>query len=228
MTHYIFSKKVTGLMVGIGVTVMAVIIMATPSSASAQTLTRQLQEGMSGSDVGTLQSFLAADRTIYPQGLVTSYFGPLTKSAVSNFQARNGIETVGRVGPITLSAINRQIAAGGMSGGGGVVYGSDMHAPLISNVSVNAEDDSATIAWNTNEQARGAVYYSTSPLMVSEQLTSVTITGATATGDAILRTSQNMGFANLQNDSVYYYMIHAVDANGNVSVTWPSTFRTDN
>lgn len=228
MTKNIFSRTTTALMVGLGVTVMAVIIMATPSSASAQTLTRQLQEGMSGSDVGTLQTFLAADRTIYPQGLVTSYFGPLTKSAVSNFQARNGIETVGRVGPITLGVINRQIAAGGMSGGGGVVYGDDIYGPTISNVSVNPGDDSATIAWNTNEQAQGAVYYSTSPLRISEQLNSVSVVGATATGDAVLRTSQSMGFANLQSDSTYYYMIHVVDANGNVSVSWPSTFRTDN
>jgi len=65
-------------------------------TANAATLTRQLELGMRGDDVSSLQTFLAQDVTIYPQGLVTGYFGSLTKSAVSNFQARNGISTVGR------------------------------------------------------------------------------------------------------------------------------------
>src|SRR6185436_11962914 len=81
-------------------------MVALPLVASAATLDRQLEFGMSGSDVSTLQTFLALDTSIYPQGLVTGYFGPLTRAAVINFQAKNGIATVGRVGPITLVALN--------------------------------------------------------------------------------------------------------------------------
>src|SRR6185436_15994829 len=90
----------------------AVFAFGVPSVSFADTLNRELQKGMSGSDVSALQTFLAQDNTIYPQGLVTGYFGPLTFSAVSNFQSRNGIATVGRVGPITLAEINRQMASG--------------------------------------------------------------------------------------------------------------------
>lgn len=227
MTNNIRISKISSrILVSAGLAAIAILVMAVPSSASAQTLTRQLQEGMSGSDVGTLQSFLAVDRTIYPQGLITSYFGPLTKSAVSNFQSRNGIETVGRVGPITLGAINRQIAAGGM-GGGGVVYGGDVHAPAIYSVSTGVSNNSATVSWATNEPARGVVYYSSSPLMVSETLNSVTISGSTALLDSSLRSSQSISIQGLLSNTTYYYMTHSTDAAGNVSVTWPSTFRTN-
>ena len=39
-----------------------------PTLTEAATLNRQLELGMSGSDVSDLQTFLAQDPTIYPQG----------------------------------------------------------------------------------------------------------------------------------------------------------------
>jgi len=80
-------------------------------------LTRQLQEGMQGNDIRTLQQMLATDAEIYPEGLVTGYFGPMTKRAVQKFQQRAGIDQVGRVGPQTLSRIN-QIFQEGVEGRG--------------------------------------------------------------------------------------------------------------
>lgn len=81
------------------------------------TLTRQLREGMQGEDVKLLQQTLATDPEIYPEGLVTGYFGPLTKGAVKRFQAKAGIEQVGSVGPQTLERIN-QIFEEGVEGRG--------------------------------------------------------------------------------------------------------------
>jgi peptidoglycan hydrolase-like protein with peptidoglycan-binding domain len=43
---------------------------------------------------------------VYPERLVTGYFGNLTKSAVSRFQELNGLAAVGRVGPLTLKKLN--------------------------------------------------------------------------------------------------------------------------
>jgi len=80
-------------------------------------LTRQLQEGMQGNDIRALQQMLATDAEIYPEGLVTGYFGPMTKRAVQKFQQRAGIDQVGRVGPQTLSRIN-QIFQEGVEGRG--------------------------------------------------------------------------------------------------------------
>lgn len=60
-----------------------------------------------------LQALLAKDRTIYPEGLVTGYFGPATKRAVEAFQKKYNIvssgtpETTGygAVGPKTSAAL---------------------------------------------------------------------------------------------------------------------------
>ncbi|MCL9971914.1 MAG: peptidoglycan-binding protein, partial [Candidatus Pacebacteria bacterium] len=65
-------------------TVVAAVV-ALPVLTFAATLERQLEVGMTGTDVSALQTYLAADPTLYPQGLVTGYYGFLTKSAVSNF-----------------------------------------------------------------------------------------------------------------------------------------------
>ena len=47
---------------------------------------RSLGRGMSGADVTLLQQILAGDKKIYPEGLVTGYYGALTEKAVKQFQ----------------------------------------------------------------------------------------------------------------------------------------------
>lgn len=200
---------------------LGTIVLGATSLVSADALYRQLQLGMSGSDVRTLQTFLAVDPTIYPQGRVTGYFGYLTKSAVSNFQARNGIATVGRVGPQTLGVINAQMLTGGNTGG-------DAYAPSISNLNVTTSSNSATVMWNTSEGAKGVVYYSNIPLTTYENDNSVNVSGMTAMTDNSLRTYQSVSLSNLQSNTTYYYLIYVTDSNGNVSVTMPNkTFRTN-
>ncbi len=70
------------------------------------TLLRQLKQGMSGDDVKALQAILAADPSIYPEGVVSGYFGRLTSEAVKKFQKKHGLEAVGSVGPRTLQKLN--------------------------------------------------------------------------------------------------------------------------
>ncbi|MEX0930904.1 MAG: peptidoglycan-binding protein, partial [Candidatus Paceibacterota bacterium] len=70
-------------------------------------LTRTLAIGTTGDDVEELQELLAEDPTLYPEGLVTGYFGPLTQRAVERLQERFGIEQVGVVGPITRQTVNQ-------------------------------------------------------------------------------------------------------------------------
>ncbi len=85
---------------------LAVLIMVSPFLASADTLSMQLDPGMSGSQVSALQTFLATDSRIYPEALVTGFYGPLTTAAVKRYQTTFGISPVGRVGPATLASIN--------------------------------------------------------------------------------------------------------------------------
>ena len=78
---------------------------------------RQLREGLSGEDVKLLQETLATDPSIYPQGLITGFFGPLTKAAVLKFQAKFGIDQIGEVGPQTRARINQLLAEGAGNSG---------------------------------------------------------------------------------------------------------------
>lgn len=76
----------------------------TPSTTACFTL--QLKFGSTGSEVTALQTALKGDATVYPEGLVTGYFGSLTEKAVKAFQTKYGIEAVGQVGPITRAKLN--------------------------------------------------------------------------------------------------------------------------
>src|SRR5689334_1364942 len=77
-------------------------------------ITTTLRVGSRGSQVSQLQSFLKTDSSIYPQGLVTGYFGSMTKAAVIRLQAREGLAADGIVGPITRARINTLIGGGSM------------------------------------------------------------------------------------------------------------------
>lgn len=89
----------------------------TAQGALTQTakLLRSLSKGMSGSDVSALQAILAADSSIYPQGLITGFYGNMTENAVRKFQKKNGIEALGFVGPKTLKELNKNSDELGLS-----------------------------------------------------------------------------------------------------------------
>ncbi|MCD6568982.1 peptidoglycan-binding protein, partial [bacterium] len=55
-------------------------------------LSTDLKYGMRGDAVKTLQEGLKQDPSVYPEGLVTGYFGPLTKAAVIRFQEKYASE----------------------------------------------------------------------------------------------------------------------------------------
>ena len=217
-----FLKLSNRYLIETGIVIFAIVAMSIPFITHGQALTRQLELGMRGSDVSALQTFLARDNTIYPQGLVTGYFGSLTKSAVSNFQARNGIATVGRVGPVTLTAINAQM--------GGGASGADIHAPSISNVNISKSNNSATLSWNTNENSSAIVFYSTSPIPMTESgpNSSVTLGGTSVLLHTDLRTAHSGILTGLQANTTYNYVLYVKDAIGNETVTWPATFQTSN
>ena len=80
---------------------------ATPSQPepTPPELTRSLSRGSSGDDVRKLQEFLSKDKEIYPNGLITGFFGSLTEVAVKKWQEKHGIESVGIVGPKTIAKL---------------------------------------------------------------------------------------------------------------------------
>ena len=67
-----------------------------------------LYYGMTSSEVKCLQQFLAnLGPNIYPEGLITGYFGPLTQAAVKRYQSLQGIITTGYFGPLTMAKVNQ-------------------------------------------------------------------------------------------------------------------------
>ncbi len=92
-------------------------------SFSCSKFERNLRFGMRGEDVKCLQQFLKSQGPeIYPEGLVTGYFGPLTFSAVKRFQQKYWQEILapwgltkdqptGFVGPTTRAKINQLLSS---------------------------------------------------------------------------------------------------------------------
>lgn len=73
------------------------------------TLQTTLRQGSAGEQVATLQALLAADPELYPEGIVSGFYGRLTSDAVKRFQKKNGIEAVGFVGPKTLKKLQEHL-----------------------------------------------------------------------------------------------------------------------
>ncbi len=58
-------------------------------------ITTTLDFGETNSDVSNLQTFFKDNSAIYPEGLVTGYFGGLTRTAVQQFQTSQNIVSGG-------------------------------------------------------------------------------------------------------------------------------------
>lgn len=80
------------------------------ATAAAPTMVSSLSgtfsQGSQSKDIKVLQAILATDGTIYPEGLITGYFGPATARAVKNFQKTKKLKQSGKVDAKTLTAIN--------------------------------------------------------------------------------------------------------------------------
>ena len=90
------------------------------SAAEVDTFVTTLRRGSSGPQVRKLQEILKTIPGVYPEGLVTGYFGILTEKAVQRFQAKQGIVSsgtpttsgYGMVGPRTRNFLNNNFAGG--------------------------------------------------------------------------------------------------------------------
>jgi hypothetical protein len=81
------------------------------TKAEIKELRADIKEGMTDADIKTIQELLASDPTIYPKGLVTGYFGPMTTEAIKKFQAKNGLEVTGEIDTETRAAMDAIIEA---------------------------------------------------------------------------------------------------------------------
>jgi peptidoglycan hydrolase-like protein with peptidoglycan-binding domain len=200
----------------------ALAFLVAPVAFAATTISSDMSVGSTGDDVTALQTFLAMDPSIYPEGLVTGYYGSLTASAVTRFQARYGIDQVGVVGPITRAKINSLLASGGFGGGvgGPVATAGDVSAPIMTPQNVTTAPNSATISWTTNEPAQSRVMYSTYwPFLYA--------TAPSVAASTQFDTSPTVTLSGLQPSTHYYFVPESVDANGNIMYTTAQSFTTN-
>jgi plastocyanin/peptidoglycan hydrolase-like protein with peptidoglycan-binding domain len=125
---------------------------------------KTLKPGSRGADVTTLQTFLARDTAIYPEGTISGYYGALTQAAVGRWQAAQGIVSsgspssngYGAVGPRTLAAM--QASCGGATGSASVepVVGGYMNVSPVSGNAPLSVSVEATI--NTVKSCNGSIY----------------------------------------------------------------------
>lgn len=69
-------------------------------------ISSELKLGSSGEDVKVLQSALSTDKSIYPSGLVSGYYGELTRQAVINFQKKYNLPQTGEIDEKTAYKFN--------------------------------------------------------------------------------------------------------------------------
>lgn len=202
------------------------------AQAQSSTITSTMDPGDSGAQVSALQSFLAADASIYPESLVTGYYGELTTTAVERYQCKNGIVCsgsvattgYGRVGPATLAKIQTQL---GTNPGGGVNLppvgfpsGTDVHAPIVNEPVVTTTSHSATITWTASEAAVHRVMYSTTWPFLFSIAPSVASTGGYSQTATVTLTG-------LSPNTVYYFVPESVDAAGNLQWHFGDSFKTN-
>lgn len=189
-----------------------------PGSAAAL-ISTSLDFGDRSAEVTELQTYLATDASIYPEGLVTGYFGSLTQAAVERFQCAHGIVCsgtpattgYGRVGPQTRASLNAQ-----MNGNGSV--GGDVSAPIMSSAVVATTSNTATISWTTNEAARGRVLYGTAwPFLYAT---------APSVADTTVDATSAVTISGLMPNTTYFFVRESVDVGGNVMWTTARELRT--
>lgn len=218
----------------LGIASVAILIFSIVGIRSAfASIDTQLDYGDRSAEVTKLQTYLSADASIYPSKLVTGYFGQLTKAAIERFQTREGIVSsgtplttgYGRVGPITRAAINIKLA------GSYIPPSGDISAPTFISVNVTTDNNGATVTWVASEASYGKVYYSTSPIMISNvyEQTGVfsgepVVSGTLAQYDGLARSTHTVNINNLSSNTRYYYLVVIFDATKNISYTLPASF----
>jgi peptidoglycan hydrolase-like protein with peptidoglycan-binding domain len=223
-SRIILASLVLGSLTSLGFTQMALAVYYEPIGT-------QLDEGEQNQDVTRLQTFIRDNPSIYPEGLVTGYYGSLTKKAVIRFQSQYGISQVGRVGPATRDKMNDLINGGGWNGGGS--NSSDMSGPYFSSMTYGITSNSLSFTFNTNEPTRARVVYDTNPLRFNEG--DINSNGFGPIGGFGVTSASNESYSHsitipsLNSNTVYYYTVIATDIAGNVSVWGPNNMqRTSN
>jgi len=217
-------------------------------------LIKSLSRGMRGEEVTMLQEILATDPGIYPEGLVTGYFGPLTERAVKKFQQKAGIETVGVVGPKTKAKINELLEEGAGKSGKvppglliapgirkklgytpEVPAGQDLPPGIAKKVGTPGEEDevppviSDVISTSTTANS-SIIQWSTDEEATSKVYygtsTPLDTTTASYVEESALVLEHELTLSGLTASTTYYFVVSSADASSNESTSSEESFTT--
>jgi peptidoglycan hydrolase-like protein with peptidoglycan-binding domain len=112
------------------------------SSPSYLSFSTELKFGDNGQEVRDLQTTLAKDSEIYPEGIINGEYGYLTRRAVERFQEKYNLEKTGNIDVKTLSKINQvffeDTSESEIIGATQVVSGKVRNSSIFSFAKVNA------------------------------------------------------------------------------------------
>jgi peptidoglycan hydrolase-like protein with peptidoglycan-binding domain len=210
-------------MISAAAAVIATFIIS--ASVASALIVSTMEPGDNDAGVSELQTFLAMDSSVYPEGLVTGFYGDLTVAAVQRFQCKYDIVCsgdvattgYGRVGPQTLAKI--QLLQGAVNlPPTGSPSGADLFAPVLTLPAATIGNTYANISWSTNEPANNSVLYGTSWPFLYASAPSALSSG--------FNTQGNVTISGLQPNTTYHYVLQSVDASGNVQYGIGNTFKT--
>lgn len=119
-----------------------IISLLIPAVARAS-FDQDLKFGSTGAGVAELQNFLKQEPKIYPEGIVSGYYGNLTRKAVMRFQEKHGISPAsGYFGPLTRAKAFSLNSAKPVAKAPAVVYGRGAASGSYDGVSVKTADAS--------------------------------------------------------------------------------------
>jgi len=119
---------------------------------TSYTFTQNLTVGSTGADVTSLQQFLVGGGYLnMPVGVSYGYFGPLTRAAVAQWQAANGVApTLGYWGPLSRAKAN--------SMGGGTVPGTTTPSTGGGTISTPGVEGTITVSLNPSPASGTKLY----------------------------------------------------------------------
>jgi len=206
--------------------------------ANAFTFTQNLRYGDNNPDVLNLQACLKSDPTLYPEGLVTGYFGSLTKAAVIRFQEKYADKVLkplglsggtGFVGPSTKAKLNMVCGLASKpkeeseSKPNNVALKSeqkpkpktDTTAPIILEIEAsNITADGATMRWKTNELTQTVLYFGTNTSSMTQRLFNTWVE------------SYQVRKNNLKPETTYFFKIEVQNKAGHKAISSCKTFTT--
>lgn len=205
----------------LGFAIVALFPVRAGAAYAEVTSANTLNVGSRGDAVTALQTFLASNPDIYPAGIVSGYYGPLTKEAVKQFQLHYDLDVDGIAGPMTKTKMNALIRAN---------MGLDVYAPVLSNVVVTNTGTTTHVSFSSNEPVKASVFYDTAGILLRNHSLVFGAPNATAGGvvqvDATFGMNKSLALPNLAPNTNYNYVVMAVDASGNITLTWPKVFQS--